>query len=71
MLTVRIRAGFLPRRRKAPIPEINIRMIDKTYQPSDVEPRISRPGKQARAFRAGRPDRAVRSPIVSSFRRPT
>jgi valyl-tRNA synthetase len=53
-------AGFLPRRRAAPKPEF--RMIDKTYQPSDVEPRISQAWEQALAFRAGRPDRADAKP---------
>ena len=37
-------------------------MIDKTYQPSDVEPRISQAWEQALAFRAGRPDRADAKP---------
>lgn len=37
-------------------------MIDKTYQPSDVEPRISEAWEQALAFRAGRPDRADADP---------
>lgn len=37
-------------------------MIDKTYQPSDVEPRISGAWEQALAFRAGRPDRADADP---------
>ncbi len=36
MLTLQGPAGFLARRRRAPKPEILIRMIDKTYQPSDV-----------------------------------
>ncbi|MFI5034527.1 MAG: class I tRNA ligase family protein, partial [Reyranellales bacterium] len=33
-------------------------MIDKTYQPSDVEGRIYRAWEEAGAFRAGRPERA-------------
>jgi valyl-tRNA synthetase len=33
-------------------------MIDKTYQPSDVEGRIYRTWEEAGAFRAGRPERA-------------
>jgi valyl-tRNA synthetase len=33
-------------------------MIDKTYQPSDVEGRIYQAWEQAGAFRAGRPERA-------------
>ena len=34
------------------------RMIDKTYQPSEVEGRISQAWEQAQAFKAGRPERA-------------
>ena len=37
-------------------------MIDKTYQPAEVEPRISQAWEQALAFRAGRPDRADAQP---------
>jgi valyl-tRNA synthetase len=37
-------------------------MMDKTYQPSDVEPRISQAWENALAFRAGRPDRAGAEP---------
>jgi len=37
-------------------------MIDKTYQPSDVEGRIYRTWEQADAFRAGRPERADAKP---------
>ena len=33
-------------------------MIDKTYQPSEVEGRISQAWEQAQAFKAGRPERA-------------
>jgi valyl-tRNA synthetase len=62
MLTLQGPAGFLARRRRAPKPEFLIRMIDKTYQPSDVEPRISQAWEQALAFRAGRPDRADAKP---------
>jgi valyl-tRNA synthetase len=40
----------------------NFQMIDKTYQPSDVEPRISQAWENALAFRAGRPDRADAKP---------
>ena len=36
--------------------------IDKTYQPSEVEGRISRTWEQAGAFRAGRPERAGAKP---------
>ncbi len=34
-------------------------MIDKTYQPSEVEGRIARAWEQADAFKAGRPERAA------------
>ena len=37
-------------------------MIDKTYQPSEVEGRIYRTWEQAGAFRAGRPERAQAKP---------
>jgi valyl-tRNA synthetase len=37
-------------------------MIEKTYQPSDVEGRIYRTWEQAGAFRAGRPERAQAKP---------
>ena len=37
-------------------------MIDKTYQPSDVEPRISEAWERALTFRAGLPDRADEEP---------
>ncbi len=37
-------------------------MIDKTYQPSDVEGRIYRTWEQAGAFRASRPERAGAEP---------
>ncbi len=37
-------------------------MIDKTYQPSEVEGRIYRTWEQAGAFRAGRPERAKAKP---------
>ncbi|MGC1464148.1 MAG: valine--tRNA ligase [Pseudolabrys sp.] len=37
-------------------------MIDKTYQPSDVEGRIYQAWEQAGAFRAGRPERADADP---------
>jgi valyl-tRNA synthetase len=36
-------------------------MIDKTYQPSEVESRISAAWEQAEAFKAGRPERAAAS----------
>src|SRR5215204_3921031 len=37
-------------------------MIDKTYQPGEVEGRISQAWEAAQAFRAGRPDRAKADP---------
>ena len=37
-------------------------MIDKTYQPSEVEGRIYRSWEEAGAFRAGRPERATADP---------
>ena len=37
-------------------------MIDKTYQPSEVEGRIYRSWEEAGAFRAGRPERAQAEP---------
>jgi valyl-tRNA synthetase len=37
-------------------------MIDKTYQPSEVEDRIYAAWEQAGAFRAGRPERAAAQP---------
>src|SRR5687768_6708503 len=37
-------------------------MIDKTYQPSDVEGRIYAQWEDAQAFRAGRPDRRAAEP---------
>src|SRR3989475_10566938 len=37
-------------------------MIDKTYQPSDVEGRIYAAWEEADAFRAGRPERAAAAP---------
>ncbi len=37
-------------------------MIDKTYQPGEVEGRISEAWEAAQAFRAGRPDRAKADP---------
>ncbi len=37
-------------------------MIDKNYQPSDVEGRIAQAWEQAGAFRAGRPERAKAKP---------
>ena len=37
-------------------------MIDKTYQPNEVEGRIYAEWEQAGAFRAGRPERAQATP---------
>src|SRR6185437_13355901 len=37
-------------------------MIDKTYQPSEVEGRIYKKWEEAGAFRAGRPERAQAAP---------
>ena len=37
-------------------------MIDKTYQPADVEGRIYAAWEAAGAFRAGRPERAAATP---------
>src|SRR6202040_1297039 len=37
-------------------------MIEKTYQPSAVEPRIYEAWEKAGAFRAGRPERAAAEP---------
>ena len=37
-------------------------MIDKTYQPNEIEPRISAAWERAQAFRAGRPERAAAEP---------
>src|SRR6185503_10078674 len=37
-------------------------MIDKTYQPSEVESRIYAEWERAGAFRAGRPERASAAP---------
>jgi valyl-tRNA synthetase len=37
-------------------------MIEKTYQPAEIEARISAAWEDAQAFRAGRPDRANASP---------
>ena len=37
-------------------------MLDKTYQPADIEPRINQAWEKAEAFRAGRPERAGAMP---------
>ncbi|NWG26619.1 MAG: class I tRNA ligase family protein, partial [Pseudorhodoplanes sp.] len=39
-------------------------MIDKTYQPREVEGRIAKAWEDAGAFRAGRPDRADAKPYT-------
>ena len=39
-------------------------MIDKNYQPSEVEGRIYRTWEEAGAFRAGRPERAGAQPYT-------
>ena len=53
-------AGFLPRHQIQSTMQIG--MIDKTYQPTEVEGRIYAAWEQAGAFRAGRPERARRAP---------
>jgi valyl-tRNA synthetase len=37
-------------------------MIEKTYQPNEIEPRMSAAWERAQAFRAGRPERAQAAP---------
>ena len=54
-------AGFLPRH-QIQSTNANSAMIDKTYQPSEVEGRIYAAWEQAGAFRAGRPERAQAAP---------
>jgi valyl-tRNA synthetase len=49
--------GFVPRHDSPAKP-----MIDKTYQPNEVEGRIAAGWEAAGAFRAGRPERAQASP---------
>ena len=47
-------------------------MLEKTYQPADIEARIHAEWMKAEAFKAGRPGaRQGRSPTASSSRRPT
>src|SRR5471032_1996451 len=58
MLTHRGVAGFLPHQSS----NTKAAMIDKTYQPSEVEGRIYKMWEQAGAFRAGRPERASAKP---------
>jgi valyl-tRNA synthetase len=58
----RVRRGGLCSPRVANAETPNSQMIDKTYQPSDVEPRISQAWENALAFRAGRPDRVDAKP---------
>ncbi len=38
-------------------------MLDKTYQPAEIEPRIHAEWEEAQAFRAGRPDRKTAEPF--------
>src|SRR5436190_12339751 len=52
-------AGFLPRHRIHAKSADQIGMIDKTYQPNEVETRIYAAWEQAQAFRAGRSERAA------------
>ena len=54
----RWRGGFCT----APHEQDKTTMIDKTYQPSEVEGRIYRTWEQAGAFKAGRPERAGAKP---------
>jgi valyl-tRNA synthetase len=52
-------AGFLPRHQiQSQFAGSRAAMIDKTYQPSEVEGRIYAAWEDAGAFRAGRPERA-------------
>ena len=51
-------AGFLPRHHEPS----KTAMIDKTYQPAEVEGRIYAAWEEAGAFRAGRPERAGAEP---------
>ena len=37
-------------------------MLDKTYQPAEIEPRVNEEWEKAEAFRCGRPDRAGAAP---------
>ena len=37
-------------------------MLDKTYQPAEIEPRVHAEWEEAQAFRAGRPDRKDAAP---------
>ncbi len=39
-------------------------MIEKTYQPADIENRIARAWEDAGAFGAGRPERAAAEPFT-------
>jgi valyl-tRNA synthetase len=55
-------AGFLPRHQIHDKSARFIAMIDKTYQPSEVEGRIYAAWEDARAFRGGRPERAGAQP---------
>src|SRR5450759_4823864 len=57
--------GFQTRscaKKNAPRDPSKTPMIDKTYQPSEVEGRIYRTWEKAGVFRAGRPERAQANP---------
>jgi valyl-tRNA synthetase len=55
-------AGFVPRHQIHAKSQCKLLMIDKTYQPSEVEARIYAAWEAAGAFRAGRPERARAAP---------
>ena len=59
-LTGRSVAGFLPREHR----RNQTTMIDKTYQPSEVEGRIYAAWEEAGAFRAGRPERRAAEALL-------
>ena len=46
-------------------------MIEKNYQPADIESRMSRIWEDAGAFRAGRPERREAQPYTIVIPRPT
>ena len=47
-------------------------MLEKTYEPAEIEARIHAAWMEAEAFKAGRPERDEGArPIASSSRRPT
>jgi valyl-tRNA synthetase len=45
------------------LPEKPIPMLDKTYQPAEIEPRIHAEWEQAEAFKGGRPERQDAEPF--------